>query len=599
MSTDARPVSPRRATPRAAGIATVYQELLLFPELTVAENVFLGHAPKHPAGAASTGGRCASARGSCSIRSTAPTSTSTPRSARSRSPTASASRSPRRSAQNARVLIMDEPTAALAEADVRRLMAIVRRLRERGVGIVYVSHRMPEIFALADRVTVLRDGAHVGTRHDRRGRRGRPRRDDGRPRDRPAFPQARGRDRRGRCSSSQDSRYRATGCATSPSTLRRGEILGHCRPGRLRPHRAGADDLRHHAGDLRRRSSSTASRCDHRAAAGARPRHRLCARGSRPAGAGQADDHRARTSRWRRSTGSRRGIFIRFRSEARRGAATRSSASASAPAGRSRWSASSPAATSRRSCSAKWLETEPRILIMDEPTRGIDVGAKAEIHALMGKLAQQGMAILMISSELPEVLGMSDRVLVMHGGRIVAELRPRRGDARSGRRRHDARGRRRRRPPERRPTTPPPSPRRRAPLAGALVAAYGQEIVIARRHRSCSSSVVGGDQPALSRRQQPQHHLRRQRLYRGRRHRHVDGDHLRPYRRLGRLADRRARDHRRHARGQRAIRSGSPGWCRSSSASSSTRLVGVARRLCPHPVDRRHARHAVDPARAA
>ena len=70
----------------------------------------------------------------------------------------------------------------------------------------------------------------------------------------------------------------------------------------------------------------------------------------------------------------------------------------------------------------KWLETEPRILIMDEPTRGIDVGAKAEIHALMGRLAQQGMAVLMISSELPEVLGMSDRVLVMHGGRLVATI---------------------------------------------------------------------------------------------------------------------------------------------------------------------------------
>jgi rhamnose transport system ATP-binding protein len=69
---------------------------------------------------------------------------------------------------------------------------------------------------------------------------------------------------------------------------------------------------------------------------------------------------------------------------------------------------------------AKWLATDPRILIMDEPTRGIDVGAKAEIHQLMRKLAGEGMAILMISSELPEVLGMSDRILVMNSGRIVA-----------------------------------------------------------------------------------------------------------------------------------------------------------------------------------
>ena len=71
---------------------------------------------------------------------------------------------------------------------------------------------------------------------------------------------------------------------------------------------------------------------------------------------------------------------------------------------------------------AKWLEANPRILIMDEPTRGIDVGAKAEIYALMGRLVQQGVAILMISSELPEVLGMSDRVLVISGGRIAASF---------------------------------------------------------------------------------------------------------------------------------------------------------------------------------
>ena len=71
---------------------------------------------------------------------------------------------------------------------------------------------------------------------------------------------------------------------------------------------------------------------------------------------------------------------------------------------------------------SKWLATEPRILIMDEPTRGIDVGAKAEIHRLMSELAQKGLAIIMISSELPEIMGMSDRILVMRGGRVVAEV---------------------------------------------------------------------------------------------------------------------------------------------------------------------------------
>ena len=98
--------------------------------------------------------------------------------------------------KNARVLIMDEPTASLVESDVQRLMTVVRQLRQRGVAIVYVSHRLSEIFALADRVTVLRDGAHVGDQGHRRGQRAAARLDDGRPADRQPVPQDRRRDRR-------------------------------------------------------------------------------------------------------------------------------------------------------------------------------------------------------------------------------------------------------------------------------------------------------------------------------------------------------------------------------------------------------------------
>ena len=95
---------------------------------------------------------------------------------------------------------------------------------------------------------------------------------------------------------------------------------------------------------------------------------------------------------------------------------------------------------------AKWLATEPKLLIIDEPTRGIDVGTKAEVHRLLSDLAGQGLAILMISSELPEVLGMADRVLVVCEGRITAELVPRRGHPRAGHARRD-------RSSPRRPTT--------------------------------------------------------------------------------------------------------------------------------------------------
>ena len=153
--------SPRDA--HHAGIATVHQELLLFPELTVAENIFLGQTPKTSLGTIDWTAMRVRARqllnsldspdldidqkvGNLSVGN------------RQRIEIA------RALAQDARVLVMDEPTAALAEADVQRLMAIVRNLRARGVAIVYVSHRMPEIFALADRVTVLRDGQHVATK---------------------------------------------------------------------------------------------------------------------------------------------------------------------------------------------------------------------------------------------------------------------------------------------------------------------------------------------------------------------------------------------------------------------------------------------------
>ena len=154
-------LSSRDAT--RGGIATVYQELLLFSELTVAENVFLGHAPRTRWGSLDWSLMRRRARqlldsldsheldvdakvGTLSVAN------------RQRVEIAKAL------SQDARVLILDEPTAALADADVRRLMVVIKRLRDRGVGIIYVSHKLPEIFELADRVTVLRDGALIATK---------------------------------------------------------------------------------------------------------------------------------------------------------------------------------------------------------------------------------------------------------------------------------------------------------------------------------------------------------------------------------------------------------------------------------------------------
>ena len=185
--------------------------------------------------------------------------------------------------QNARVLIMDEPTAALADADVRRLMIVVKRLRERGVGIVYVSHRCTRSSSSPTGSRCCAMARLIGTLAHRRGDRAESRRHDGRARHRPALSQARSQYRR-RHSAGQRSRLRRSrsGHLLRAATRRNPR---HCRPCRLRPHRAGGDHLRHHAGNLRqhrtRRRRSPSPRH-----ASARPRHRLRARRPRPAGPG-------------------------------------------------------------------------------------------------------------------------------------------------------------------------------------------------------------------------------------------------------------------------------------------------------------------------
>ncbi|HET9019526.1 MAG TPA: sugar ABC transporter ATP-binding protein, partial [Acetobacteraceae bacterium] len=148
---------------RQAGIATIYQELLLFPELTVAENVFMGHAPRRRWGGLdwpAMRARTQDLLSALDINDLDPGQVVGALSVGNRQRVEIL----RALSQDARLLIMDEPTAALTEHDVTRLFDIVRRLRERGVSIIYISHRLDEIFTVADRVTVLRDGEHVATR---------------------------------------------------------------------------------------------------------------------------------------------------------------------------------------------------------------------------------------------------------------------------------------------------------------------------------------------------------------------------------------------------------------------------------------------------
>ncbi len=400
-----------------AGIATIYQELLLFPELTVAENIFMGHAPRTRFGAIDWGAMRAEAEAllaSLDIHDLDVTRIvgSLTVGNRQRVEIAKAL------SQNARILIMDEPTAALGGADVERLFDIVRLLRQRGVGIVYISHRLAEVFALADRVTVLRDGTYVGTRPVSETSE-----DDlitmmvGRTIDN-LFPkldtevgatvlEVRGLHRKGQFHDIS-------------LELRAGEIVGLAGlvgSGRSELAQAIFGIAPPDGGEIR--LDGRPVRIDSPSAAG-----RL--------GIAYVPEDRGtqgliRPMRLRENVSLAvldqvvRGPFIDHRAEV--DLADRSIRRLSIRAsGTEQVVEKLSGGNQQKVVLSKWLAAKPRVLIMDEPTRGIDVGAKAEIHRLMSGLAQQGLAILMISSELPEIMGMSDRILVMREGTLVAEF---------------------------------------------------------------------------------------------------------------------------------------------------------------------------------
>ena len=272
---------------QAAGIATVFQELLLFPDLSVAENIFLGHAPRNRWGGvdwAAMRTRAAEILASLEIHEldvTAPVSSLSVAN-RQRVEIAKAL------SLNARVLIMDEPTAALPEADVLRLFAIVRNLRARGVGVVYISHRMAEIFTLADRVTVLRDGEYVATKAV--AETSEPELITmmvGRVIDH-LFPKF----------ATQPRRAGARGARPGLAARRArrqlhragGRDRGPGRADRLRPQRGGADRVRHDPGALGRDPDRRPAGPDRQCRRGQAARHRLCARGSRHSGRDPPDD---------------------------------------------------------------------------------------------------------------------------------------------------------------------------------------------------------------------------------------------------------------------------------------------------------------------
>ena len=317
------------------------------------------------------------------------------------------------------ILIMDEPTSALAEREVEHLFTIIRELRARGKGIVYITHKMNEVFAIADEVSVFRDGRHVATDLA-----------ENLDRDRVIrlmvgrelthmFPKGTAEIRDVVLSADKLTR---DGVFYDVSfDLRGGEILGIAGlmgSGRtsvaetlfgIKPATAGAIRIRGQRVDV----TSPRTAMQHGMA--------LLTEDRKQSGlfllltVGDNMEIAVLRDRFTRAGFVQAGLLQALCEKMRVSLRVKTPDLAECVQNLS-------GGNQQKALIARWLMTGPRILILDEPTRGIDVGAKAEIHRLISDLAAQGVAIIMISSEMPEILGMSDRIVVMHEGRVTGIL---------------------------------------------------------------------------------------------------------------------------------------------------------------------------------
>ncbi len=400
---------------QAHGIAAIYQEPSLFPDLDIAENILVGRQPTR-AGAVDWKQMYGEARGLLARLGL----TLDPRTKARELSVAQQQlvEIARALAINAKVLIMDEPTSSLTLREVADLFALVRQLRAAGTAVVFISHRLEELFALADRVTTLRDGAYVGTRAmanvtSEELIRMMVGRSLGELFPKQAVPT-------GDVVLEVDGLGVAGSFADVSFQLHCGEILGMAGligAGRTNVARAlfGTEP-----------ATSGTIRLDGRTVTIRNPDSALAL------GIGYVpEDRKEHGLVLEMSIGSNitlpvLGKFARWGWLNSR----REHQTAEAAAQRlevkmttvDQQAGQLSGGNQQKVVLAKWLEAAPRVLILDEPTRGIDVGTKAAVHRLMGTLAAQGMAILMISSELPEVLGMSDHILVMREGRITGRF---------------------------------------------------------------------------------------------------------------------------------------------------------------------------------
>jgi rhamnose transport system ATP-binding protein len=407
--------SPRLA--KSLGIAAIYQQPALFPDLTVAENIALGLEGTKPWQQINWSERRQNA--SALLAKTGARIDVDDDAGDLTMPEQQLVEIARALGANARILILDEPTASLSEEETQNLMRLLRELRDQGVGVIYISHRLEELSVIADRVTVLRDGTVVCTRPvSETDQQELIRLMVGRelsavfPKREVAFGEAVLELRSIGC--------RANGLRHIDLLVRAGEIVGVAGlvgAGRselartifgLDPADSGEIRLRDRAVNIDGPTKAIESGIAYLPED--RRRHGIIMDMSISANITLASLKRL----------ARRGSFD-FESEKKIASDYARRFAIKSP------TIFNPVSTlsggnQQKVALSRWLATNPSVLILDEPTQGIDVGAKAEIHTLMGDLAAQGMAIVMISSELPEVLGMSDRVAVMRSGAIAGIL---------------------------------------------------------------------------------------------------------------------------------------------------------------------------------
>jgi rhamnose transport system ATP-binding protein len=400
---------------RQLGIAVVHQEPWLFPDLSAAENVFIGHQRvRGVRGIDWTYLRAETARLFDTLAVAIPTE----------APVRGLSMADQQVVEiaralsvDARVLVMDEPTASLSVHEVDRLFSIVERLRQRGVAILFVSHRLEEVLELSQQTTVLRDSRHVVTTPTTGLRPGdlirhMVGRDVG------LFPKApacvadvllevRGLSREGEFSDVTFS-------------VRAGEIVGFAGlvgAGRTEVARVLFGIQRAHSGEIRLAGqpvcfAGPAAALQSGIAYIPEDRHQDGLVLDFPIASNMSLPILPRLfPRLFVKRSTERALADRYAQQLRVRMRDVEQLVSSLSGG-----------NQQKVVIAKWLAAQPRMLILDEPTRGIDIGAKIEVHRIISDLAAAGLAIMLISSDLPEVLAMADRIVVMHEGRITGEF---------------------------------------------------------------------------------------------------------------------------------------------------------------------------------